>query len=30
VQPIDVDTDRPDAIVIVTFKSNASDDEFRD
>jgi hypothetical protein len=28
--PIDVDTERPDAIVVVTFNSNVSDDEFQD
>jgi hypothetical protein len=27
--PIDVDTERPDAIVVVTFSSNVSDDEFQ-
>jgi hypothetical protein len=29
-QPIDVETDRPDEIVIVTFKASVTDDEFRD
>jgi hypothetical protein len=27
--PIEVDTERPDAIVVVTFKSHVSDDEFQ-